>query len=104
MPIDYKFYHIFFPSQHRNNNSLNDRPSPIHYHNALRRMKCLLTINFIIFFSHHSIEKILKDFADVANTPVFSAINDMRKMESDFEEFQSDPNFSNTRNIKGKIW
>ena len=55
-------------------------------------------------FSHYSIETILKDFADVANTPVFSAINDMRKMESDFEEFQSDPNFSNMRNIKGKIY
>ena len=61
-------------------------------------------LNFIIFFSHSSIETILKDFADVANTPVFSAINDMRKMESDFEEFQSDPNFSNMRNIKGKMW
>lgn len=55
------------------------------------------------FYTHFSIITILKDFADVANTPVFSAITDLRKLESDFESFQDDAEFSSMRQLKGTL-
>eukprot|EP00111_Clytia_hemisphaerica_P002239 TCONS_00006276-protein len=56
--------------------------------------------NGYLAFPNSSIEKILKDFAEVTNTPVFNAVTDMRKLESDYNEFYNDPAFSNIRRIR----
>ena len=55
--------------------------------------------------SFHRIPIILKDFADVMNTPVFSAVVDMVELKKDFEEMEEDlKSFEYPRNIPGNFF
>ncbi|XP_066919865.1 ATP-binding cassette sub-family A member 2-like [Clytia hemisphaerica] len=56
--------------------------------------------NGYLAFPGSKIELVIKDVADLANTPLFDAIQGLKKFEEDFEDFQKNPSFSNIRNIK----
>lgn len=64
----------------------------------------MITLHKLVcFFTQYSINKILDDIVDITNTPVFSAVLDLKKLQDDFQSFEDDARFSQAhRVIKSK--